>query len=593
VLRVFASWATVVDGFLAAMMLPAAIAILLSGIDDVILLLVCATRRLPAKQDVRSTAEKRLAIFVPCWQESAVIRKMVEHNVAAIRYQAYDFFIGAYPNDDATLGVVRDLEPRFANVHLAVCPHPGPTSKADCLNWIYQRMLVFEESHDVRFDAVLTHDAEDLIHPDSLVTTNHYLGMYDMVQIPVLALPTPLRQLTHGVYCDDFAEFQIKDMRARGLMNSFIPSNGVGTAYSRQALQRLAESESNRIFEPACLTEDYENGMRLHNLGCRQIFVPPLRGPNGFVATREYFPSNRAAAIRQRTRWVTGIALQTWERHGWSGSLSQRYWFWRDRKGLFGAPLSFATNVMFAVGCATGLTVSLAGQPWTLIRHHPLNVLLIATFVLQTIHLSVRMFCSSRIYGWTHALGVPLRVVWANYINASASTRALFRYALARWRQEPLVWVKTEHAYPSRNALFLHKRRLGEILVGCSYLHPDILESALLSKPPELRLGEHLVQLGVLEEDELYEALSLQQSLPSGRVEPLGISSKVARALPRRVIHACKVLPFRIQEGNLFLASPEIPTDELNHELRTFTRMGLQFHLVTPENFRELTRTLL
>jgi hypothetical protein len=184
-------------------------------------------------------------------------------------------------------------------------------------------------------------------------------------------------------------------------------------------------------------------------------------------------------------------------------------------------------------------------------------------------------------------------VVWANYINASASTRALFRYALARWRQEPLVWVKTEHAYPSRNALFLHKRRLGEILVGCSYLHPDILESALLSKPPELRLGEHLVQLGVLEEDELYEALSLQQSLPSGRVEPLGISSKVARALPRRVIHACKVLPFRIQEGNLFLASPEIPTDELNHELRTFTRMGLQFHLVTPENFRELTRTLL
>jgi len=205
-----------VDGFLAAMMLPVAIAILVSGLDDFILLLVCALRRLPAEKEVCSTAaEKRLAIFVPCWQESSVIRKMVEHNVAAIRYQVYDFFIGTYPNDDATLDVVRDLEPRFANVHLAVCPHNGPTSKADCLNWIYQRMLVFEESHDVRFDAVLTHDAEDLIHPDSLVTTNHYLDRYDMVQIPVLALPTPLRQLTHGVYCDDFAEFQIKDMRAR------------------------------------------------------------------------------------------------------------------------------------------------------------------------------------------------------------------------------------------------------------------------------------------------------------------------------------------------------------------------------------------
>jgi hypothetical protein len=97
----------------------------------------------------------------------------------------------------------------------------------------------------------------------------------------------------------------------------------------------------------------------------------------------------------------------------------------------------------------------------------------------------------------------------------------------------------------------------------------------------------------MLNEEELYEALSLQQSLPTGRVEPFEINSKVARALPRRVIHAWKVLPFRISEGTLYLASPEIPTDELNHELRAFTRMVLQFQLVTPENFEELTRSLL
>ena len=54
-----------------------------------------------------------------------------------------------------------------------------------------------------------------------------------------------------------------------------------------------------------------------------------------------------------------------------------------------------------------------------------------------------------------------------------------------------------------------------------------------------------------------------------------------------------KVLPFRMAEGNLFLASPEIPTDQLNQELRAFTRMHLQYHLVTPENFNELTRSLL
>ncbi len=57
--------------------------------------------------------EKRIAIFVPLWHEHAVIAGMVEHNVAAINYDNYHFFIGAYPNDDPTLDAVRDLESRF------------------------------------------------------------------------------------------------------------------------------------------------------------------------------------------------------------------------------------------------------------------------------------------------------------------------------------------------------------------------------------------------------------------------------------------------------------------------------------------------
>ncbi len=199
---------------------------------------------------------------------------MVEHNVSAIHYGNYHFFIGAYPNDDPTLDAVRDLESRFPRVHLAVCPHNGPTSKADCLNWIYQRMLLFEEHHGTRFDIVVTHDAEDLIHPQAFSLINAYADEYDMVQIPVLPLPTPLGDLVHGIYCDEFAEWQIKDMRARQLMGSFVPSNGVGTGYTRQALEMLANAEHNLIFEPACLTEDYENGLRLHKLECKQMFVP-------------------------------------------------------------------------------------------------------------------------------------------------------------------------------------------------------------------------------------------------------------------------------------------------------------------------------
>jgi adsorption protein B len=101
-------------------------------------------------------------------------------------------------------------------------------------------------------------------------------------------------------------------------------------------LERLAATRCGRPFDPACLTEDYETGYLLHSMGYRQVFVPVRTGPSGPLATREYFPRRFRPAISQRTRWVTGIGLQSWQRHGWSVPSAQFYWFWRDRKGLVG-----------------------------------------------------------------------------------------------------------------------------------------------------------------------------------------------------------------------------------------------------------------
>jgi hypothetical protein len=205
----------------------------------------------------------------------------------------------------------------------------------------------------------------------------------------------------------------------------------------------------------------------------------------------------------------------------------------------------------------------------------------------------VRVSCCTRIYGFRFALAVPLRAVYGNWINTLATWKAVRSYIQARILHEPLVWVKTEHAYPSRSALVEHKRKLGEILIGSGYAEAVDVLRALENLRPGVRLGEYLVQRGTISEDELYEALSLQQSLPSGRLEPWVISSHVARALPLRVMRDCRVLPFRISSGNMFLASPEIPTDDLTRILRGFTRLSLRFHLVTPENFEELAANLL
>ena len=264
---------------------PLAWAILLSGLDDVVVdvFWACAwikarvrpAARLfpPGERQLDSAPKRRIAVLVPLWQEHAVIAKMLEHNFASIRYGDYHIFAGCYPNDAPTQEAVRSAAARFANVHLALCPHDGPTSKADCLNWIFQHLLLEEESRGERFEVIVTHDAEDLIHPEELRWINYYSGRFDFIQTPVLPLPTPFRDFTHGVYCDEFAECHTRDMTVRPISGGFVPSSGVGTGYRRDALERLARASSNRIFDPEALTEDYVNGLRLFRLGCTQTFV--------------------------------------------------------------------------------------------------------------------------------------------------------------------------------------------------------------------------------------------------------------------------------------------------------------------------------
>jgi len=580
------------------MLAPLAFAILVSGLDDLVIDAAWACSWIrgkwkpearmfpPGPRQLESAPQRAIAIIVPLWHEHEVIARMLEHNLASIRYPDYHFFAGAYPNDDLTQDAVRSVADRFPNVHMALCPHDGPTSKADCLNWVYQRLILHEEQTGTHFDIIVTHDAEDMIHPEELRWINYYAARFDFIQTPVLALHTPLFALTHGVYCDEFAEYHTRDMPVRPLLGGFVPSSGVGTGYRRDALDKLARSAANKIFEPEALTEDYENGLRLYRLGCSQTFVPlvhPL-GSKDFVATREFFPQSWTSAMRQRTRWVMGIALQTWERHGWKGKPGEVYWLWRDRKGLLANPLSLLANLIFVYGLATEI--------WK--RTTPLSVELCwLTFSIQSVRLAVRMACVARVYGMLFALGVPVRAVYANALNAAATFNAVGRYAIARAQKRPLKWLKTDHTYPNRAALLAHKRRLGEILVASGALSARGLKEALETQQPGLLLGQHLVATGQLSEESLYEALSFQQGLPIGHVEAEQVPRHISRALPEHVVREWGVLPFRVTEGSLFLASAKLPTPAMNATLRSFTALEIRFHLVTPAKFENLTASLL
>ncbi len=597
---------SLLDAVAIASLAPLSSWILLSGIDDLFLDFVCLAAwlrqrlagRVPAQgaetASVPSTPQKRIAIFLPCWKEDAVITQMVETNLGRIEYANYDFFIGVYPNDQPTLEAARALDIRHRQVHMAVCPHDGPTSKADCLNWIYHRMMEYEAAHHSRYEVVITHDAEDVIHPQSLHWINYHIDSHDMVQVPVLPLPTPWTDWTHGVYCDEFAEFQTKDMPGRQILNGFIPSCGVGTGFSRWGLEKLAE-DRGRIFQPECLTEDYENGIRLHLMKCSQLFMPLLFQSGEPVATREYFPRNLPAAVRQRTRWVTGIALQTWERHGWAGGLGTKYWLWRDRKGLVGNPVSFLTSLIFCWGAITLAASQASGAVWGIGRAAAdpvLAGLMASTMLLQLVHTGVRTWCTARVYGWRFAAWAPLRTLTGNYINFRATLGAIGRYAAARWRRRPLVWLKTDHTYPFAPQTS-RPLTLNEVLIASKLVADGDLARAEETKPDDQKLEDFLLAGGWLSEEQLYGALSVAARLPLARVEPWRVRRHVARAFPQHIVDRWRVLPFRVAGGYLWVASAAAPEAELREQIEKLTRLPVRFQLVTPSNFEMLRQELL
>ena len=286
--------------------------------------------------------EQYLALMIPAWRESNVIGAMLKNTFTSYIYENYHVFVGCYANDPDTIMAIEKLQYQYTNLHICRLPSPGPTSKADCLNYIYQDIRSFETKQTCPFAAYILHDAEDIVHPLELKLYNHLIPRKDMVQIPVIPLERPWYDLTGGHYQDEFAENHIKELVVRESLARHIPSAGVGTALSRRALQVISDAGRTKPFDTTNLTEDYHLALRLNQDKLKLIFARFKAGPRDIIATREFFPDTLGAVVRQKSRWLIGIAFQGWRHQKWRGPLSLKYVLFRDRKGIFTAQLSIA-----------------------------------------------------------------------------------------------------------------------------------------------------------------------------------------------------------------------------------------------------------
>ena len=481
---------------------------------------------------------KLLAIMVAAWHEDSVLEPVVDNMLASIQYprSMYHIFLGVYPNDEKTKAAAATLELKYENVHMVVNGRPGPTCKADNINSIIARIRQFEAERGWAFAGVTVHDSEDVVHPYELKVTNFLLERYDCLQFPVFPLqrmPTArnfFRYMTSGTYADEFAENHYRVMRMRDDLSAVVPSAGTGFVLSRTILDTYVNAP---IFPEDSLTEDYKLSLLFSKLGFKIHYVLEnvcrLTDDNvlkrEYIATRSIFPATFKTAVRQKTRWIYGITMQSAKFKELFArsrlSFAGRYSLYRDMKSKF-SNLMVLPGYLVLIYAITSLFIDIPVMYPTFTFSWWLCVALTGMMLLRQ---ALRAVAIKNVYGFKSVIIscllpplLPIRLVWGNIINMSATLCAWKKRLFGSGKgkvKKTVAWDKTDHEFISEQVLYGFRRNLGDVLLEKSYIHPATLQNYLrVSKDTGHRLGDVLMAHLAVTEEHLADALAHARNTP-------------------------------------------------------------------------------
>ncbi|WOE75578.1 glycosyl transferase family protein [Alterisphingorhabdus coralli] len=440
----------------------------LGGVDELLVDLVWfrsrGQRAIANITEVESVSgsPKQFAIFIAAWKEADVIGETLRNMVTKWQGDHVRIFLGCYANDPDTLKAAMKInaDPRL---QIVINPYHGPTSKAQCLNEMWQAMAQYEEDCGQRFDAVVLHDAEDMVHADALAAFSVEMDDHEVVQLPVIPLIHPQSPLVSGHYADEFAEAHGKAMVVRDYLKAGLPLAGVGCAINRDVLQQIADSPQREglagPFSEDSLTEDYELGLLLHMMGARATLCRRKAANGEWIATRAYFPHKRVDSVRQKSRWIAGIALNGWDRIGWHGGWAEFWMRLRDRRTVLNA-LVLSAAYLAILGSGLLMLASWLGVYNGLPFSPLLQTLLWLNLVFLLWRIMMRIAFTADLYGFPQGLLAMPRIVVANFITILAARRALGIYC-NMLMGAPLHWDKTSHYVVKRDSISepsLHSR---------------------------------------------------------------------------------------------------------------------------------------
>ena len=449
------TWVPPILAIVYELSLFSAVVFALFGVDDLLvdaLALAGVGRGARVELPDQLTPPMNFAIFIPAWHEGDVIGAMLDHALASWRGMACTIYVGVYPNDLATMLAVAGAARHDPRVRMVLNDEDGPTTKGACLNRLWFQLCADLAAGHSRAEAVLLHDAEDVVDRAELAVLGQALVRHAYAQIPVIPLMGREGKWVGRHYCDEFAEAHAKELPVRAGLGAPMPTAGVGCAFRVDALTALARGSG-----PFCadsLAEDYELGLQLSARGASGQFVIARHASGELVASRGFFPHKLGDAVQQKTRWLRGIALDGWDRIGWISNPRGTVWqdiaaiwmLWRDRRAVVAAGAicaAYLAMVLAGIGTALAYIYALpvviggAGLGWLC----AFNMLLFGW------RLMMRGHYTARIYGWRQGVMAIARQPVSNFILVLTARRALSDYVRGL-RGAALRWDKTAHQFP-------------------------------------------------------------------------------------------------------------------------------------------------
>ena len=121
------------------------------------------------------------------------------------------------------------------------------------------------------------------------------------------------------------------------------------------------------------------------------------------------------------------------------------------------------------------------------------------------------------------------------------------------------------------------KKRLGELLVDAGVVSTKMIDDALQKKKEGQKLGDYLVENGLVVESILFEQLSKQLKIPLYNLQETDINVNVLDKIPRNILVEVSAFPVELT-GSLLSVAMSDPLDDIS--LKKLSEIALMISLL-------------